>query len=138
MLHKQNKFLWKFELFVISFIFSLISCTSEESTTSNTTTPNPVAVNATASINWVKNREIAVNSVNGGYRVYYSSSTPVTTTNSFVDVPYSQVTKTTPVTANINIKTTGKYYFAVQAYSALNPPTGSTSGLSDEFSLVIQ
>jgi hypothetical protein len=138
MLRNKYKILWPLEVFVILIASLLVSCTSDESNTPTSTTSVGKPINATATISWNKNREIAVNSLNGGYRVYYSSSSPVTTNNTFVNVPYNQTTKTTPVSANIDIKLTGKYYFAVQAYSALNPPSGSNSSLSDEFSLVIQ
>jgi hypothetical protein len=77
-------------------------------------------------VSWAANREKAVNSTGGGYKVYYSLSTPVnTSTASSVDVPY--VTgATAPTSRTITGLSCGSWHFRVIAYSALHP-SGSTS-----------
>ena len=88
-------------------------------------------------VSWDPNREMAVNTTGGGYKVYYS------TTRSFnipdaeateVDVPYVSGL-TAPTSTSLKLLSDADYYFRVVAYSALNPPGGgwgSTSAPSDE------
>ncbi|MBY0415530.1 MAG: hypothetical protein K2Q18_15260 [Bdellovibrionales bacterium] len=89
-------------------------------------------------IAWTANKEKAVNTTGGGYKIYYSKTTPVDiTTSSFVDVPYVSGASA-PVTKIISTLTAGMTYFKVVAYSALNAPgtsTGSKSLPSTQFSV---
>ncbi len=93
----------------------------------------------TVAVSWIANRETAVNSLGGGYRVYYSRTNNFDiTTASFVNVPF--VSGTAPTTVNFNTLMAGITYFKVQAYSALNAPnltTGSQSAASTQFSVNI-
>ncbi len=97
----------------------------------------PVITQANVTINWDANREVAVNSLNGGYRLFYSTSSPVTVNDIMIDVPFNVNIQRSPTSTSIVLDTGATYYFAVQAYSALNPPSGSQSILSSEFSLAI-
>lgn len=82
----------------------------------------------TVTISWDANRESAVNSANGGYKVYYSSFSGFDINDSnvqVIDVPYSGgPASPTQTTAQL---VPGHYYFRVVAYSSLNAP-GSTGG----------
>jgi hypothetical protein len=79
----------------------------------------------TITISWNPNRETLVNTVGGGYRVYYSTTTPVPVGAPFVDVPY--VTGSfAPTSADIAGLPSGTYYLVVVAYSAQNA-SGNTS-----------
>lgn len=95
----------------------------------------------TISLSWNANRETAVNSAGGGYTVYYSTAsgfsigdTGVTT----VDVPYVSGAQAPTSTAITLVSST--YYFKIVAYSALNPPggsSGSQSQLSTEVTIAV-
>ncbi|MFL5815659.1 MAG: hypothetical protein ACJ763_18970 [Bdellovibrionia bacterium] len=72
-------------------------------------------------VSWTANREKAVNTTGGGYKVYYSTSTPVNTSSaSNVDVPYVSGSST-PSSRLITGLTCGTWHFRVVAYSALHP-----------------
>jgi ABC-type glycerol-3-phosphate transport system substrate-binding protein len=72
----------------------------------------------TVNISWIANREAAVNSAGGGYTVAISGQSPI-------NVPYvSGAAAPTTVAASL---ASGSYSATVTAYSALNPP-GGTSG----------
>lgn len=82
-------------------------------------------------ISWTANRETAVNSPGGGYKVYYGSTAGFTVPSSnVVDVPF--VSGTAPTSANLTL-TSGRHYFKVVAYSTLNTsgsaPSAETSVL---------
>lgn len=76
-----------------------------------------------ALVSWQANRESAVNSPGGGYRVYYSQTSGIQSSTPFVDVP-SQTGVTTPTTARLSGLSAGTYFIYVVAYSAKNS-TGS-------------
>ncbi len=122
---------------IVFSLLLLVSCIDKSKENGLPVKPS-VPVDVTATINWASNREVAVNSPDGGYKVYYSLRSPVTLNDSVVDVPYDTVLKKTPTTSNVKIVLSGRYFFAVQAYSSLNPPSGSESKLSSEFYLDIQ
>lgn len=93
----------------------------------------------TVQVSWTANKETAVNSTGGGYRVYYSTTSGFNTaTASYVDVPYAGGAST-PTTANITGLMVGTYYFKVVAYSSMNQPGqtsgGSTSAASAQFQI---
>ena len=78
-------------------------------------------------VTWTANREKAVNSAGGGYKVYYSRVSGFDIgTASVVNVPYVSG-PAAPVTATLTNLLYGTTYFKVVAYSALNAP-GTTSG----------
>ena len=81
----------------------------------------PTPTSHTVNISWAANRETAVNSAGGGYTVAISGQTPI-------NVPYvSGVAAPTMINATLM---TGSYSVAVKAYSALNPPGGTTGSTS--------
>jgi hypothetical protein len=89
----------------------------------------------TVKLTWNANKEKSVNSRGGGYKIYYSQIKDNELQNSlFVVVPYVSGSLA-PTTAKISNLNKGKYYFVVQAYSALN--SGSTSLASTEISLEV-
>ena len=89
-------------------------------------------------VSWTANLETAVNTTGGGYRVYYGTHPGFSTSSaSSVDVPYVSGAST-PTSVKLTGLHSGIYYFKVVAYSALNPPggsTGSTSSPSSEISI---
>ena len=95
--------------------------------------------NMSVNISWDPNRETAVNTAGGGYKVFYSinqgfsiADTGVTE----VEVPYVSGTKA-PTSLSLKMPSDVTYYFRVVAYSALNPPAGSDSAPSTEYSLYV-
>lgn len=89
-------------------------------------------------VSWNANREKAVNSSGGGYKVYYSTSPGFNlTAATVVTVPYvsGALSPTSLTLSNLLI---GTYYFKIVAFSALNPiggTSGSTSLPSAQFSV---
>jgi hypothetical protein len=85
---------------------------------------------------WTASRSADVASTTGGgHRVYYSTSSGVSTsTTTYFDVPYTTSTTTGLLTG----RTTGcTYYVRVQPYSALNPAGASGAALTTEQSVTI-
>lgn len=81
-------------------------------------------------ISWTANRETAVNSAGGGYKVHYSTRMgfPLPADN-FVDVPYvSGATAPTSVVVSLTGKTT--WYIRVVPYSALEDEGTASSQIS--------
>lgn len=115
----------------------LISCGSGDGSAPATTPPTVKTVN----VSWTANRETAVNTTGGGYKVYYSTTSGFDITDagvSVVDVPFV-AQPTAPTSISIDLPS-GQYYFRVAAYSALTPPWGSgssTSAPSAQISLVV-
>lgn len=101
---------------------------------------NYLGASPTIAVSWNANKEKAVNSAGGGYRVYYSTTSGFNPgTASYVDVPYV-AGATAPTTTNLTNFMAGTYYFKIIAYSALNPPGqtgGSTSAASAQFQLTL-
>jgi hypothetical protein len=104
---------------------SITFTTSPSTSGSSTSSPSPPG-NCPGGpynilVSWTANREKAVNTTGGGYKIYYSTSTPVnTSTASNVDVPYVSGSST-PSSRLITGLTCGTWYFRVVAYSALHP-----------------
>ena len=104
----------------LMLFFSCGSCGSDDD--------DDVAPGKPYTVSWNANREKAVNSSGGGYRVYYSQVQGFDISNAaFVDVPW--VSGQTPTTADITL-TSGTWFIKVTAYSALNG--GSNSKPSEE------
>jgi len=98
----------------------------------NSPSPSPSKI---TQISWTANKETAVNSAGGGYKVYYSQTAGFNVqTASFVNVPY-QSGSATPNSVQLTNLTAGTWYFRVVAYSSLNG--GSQSAPSAEISLVV-
>ena len=95
----------------------------------------------TITVSWDENREAGVNSVDGGYRVYYASAPGVAVTGntSFVQVPYVSGPKA-PTSATISKLPAGDLYIKVVAYAKYNPHNvigGAKSLESGEFKITI-
>lgn len=92
-------------------------------------------------VSWTANRETAVNSLGGGYRVYYSTTQGLSVAAApFVNVSYDAGAAASPTTATIPGLSPGTYYIKVAAYSALTPPGGSggrASAPSAEISVTV-
>ena len=90
----------------------------------------PAPTSHTVTISWAANREAAVSSPGGGYKVAISGQ------GMPIDVPYASGV---PAASTVSATTTllsGSYSVTVTAYSALNSPgssTGSTSAPSTKF-----
>ncbi len=102
--------------------------------------PAPATIR-TVTISWNANRETAVNVPGGGYKVYYStvSGFDISDTGvSVVDVPFVAA-PAAPTSTSLQLAS-GRYYFRVVAYSALNSPwsSGSSSSVpSAQLSLLV-
>lgn len=84
-------------------------------------------------VNWTANREAAVNSAGGGYRIYYSPTPGVTPAGAtMVEVPFVSGDQA-PNSATLDLEA-GTYYVRIAAYSALNT---DGSELSDEITIVV-
>lgn len=70
-------------------------------------------------LSWASNREAAVNAAGGGYRVYYSTSSNVTTASQAIVVPYASGSST-PTSVGLTGFSPGTYYARIQAYSSKN------------------
>lgn len=84
-------------------------------------------------ISWTANRESAVNTNGGGYKVYYSDTPGFALTDAgviLVNVPYISGTEA-PTSTIVNLDSGTTYYIRVIAYSALNAP-GQTGGSSSQ------
>ncbi|MEJ2060686.1 MAG: hypothetical protein P8Y64_09405 [Gammaproteobacteria bacterium] len=82
-------------------------------------------------VSWTASHESAVNTTGGGYIVYYSQTAGFSPGGSgvqSVNVPYVSGTLA-PTSTTINLAG-GTWYFQVEAYSALNPPGGSSGSQS--------
>lgn len=76
-------------------------------------------------VSWTANRETAVNSPGGGYKVYYNPTAGFAIGSAnVVDVPYAGAA--VPTTTNLTL-TSGTHYIKVVAYSALNPAGSAPS-----------
>lgn len=95
---------------------------------------------ANAQVSWAANRETAVNSSGGGYKVYFSKIPGLDVAYaSSVDVPFTSG-PTAPTSTTLRNLSSGTYFVKVVAYSALTPPggnRGSTSAPSAEISVLI-
>jgi hypothetical protein len=95
--------------------------------------PSPSADHGDYSIavSWNANHETAVNASGGGYRVYYSKTSPVNTGGSgYAGVPYTSG-PLAPNSVTLYGLTAGTYYLRVVAYSKLSAPGSSSSSSPD-------
>ena len=87
-------------------------------------------------ISWSANKEAAVNTTGGGYKVYYSGASGFSVGDAgvtVVDVPY--VSGPTPPTTTTIFVSSGTYFIRVAGYSAV--AGGTTSNLSPQVILSI-
>ncbi|VAW93913.1 hypothetical protein MNBD_GAMMA21-187 [hydrothermal vent metagenome] len=81
-------------------------------------------------ISWAANREAAVNTMGGGYIVYFSQSSgfnPGDGGVSSLNVPYVSGAAAAPTSAVIPVASSGTWYVRIAAISQLDAP-GSTGG----------
>lgn len=91
------------------------------------------SVSAGVLVTWDANKEIDVNTIGGGYRVYYSTGPTRSLTNTgMVDVPY--VSGPLAPTSATLVLPSGQYAIQVVAYSARNP---EGSAASEAFTLSV-
>lgn len=76
--------------------------------------PAPTPTSHVVNLSWTANKEAAVNSAGGGYKVAISGQ-PV------IDVPFPYAASGPAAVATLM---TGNYTVTVSAYSAMNPSTG--------------
>jgi len=106
-----------------------ISCGNGDSGTPSTTV-SPQTIRA-VNVSWSANRETAVNTPGGGYKVYYSVSSGFDITDAgvtVVDVPFI-APPAAPTSISLQL-VSGQYYFRVVAHSALIAPWGSGGSMS--------
>lgn len=83
------------------------------------------ATPAVVQVTWTANREAAVNSAGGGYRVYHSSMAGFDIAAAKVlDLPF--VSGSAPTSTKLTLPS-GTHYIRVVAYSALNPGGSAAS-----------
>ena len=82
----------------------------------------------TVTVNWAPNREAAVNSSGGGYRVYYTQGSALSATTPSIDVPYTGGIAA-PLSTTIPGLIAGSYTIYVVAYSAIKK-IGSTPSMA--------
>lgn len=85
-------------------------------------TPAPTPTSHAVTISWTPNREVEVNKAGGGYTVAISGQAPI-------NVPYVAASGVTPTSVPTTLMS-GNYSVTVTAYSALNPPGGTTGSKS--------
>ncbi len=121
------KYAWGSSIAVCSLILS--GCLIEPTTQTQVI---PGSLSSLPTVSWTANREKAVNSLGGGYRVYYGQTSGFSiATAQFINVPYVSG-GVAPTSVAIKNFFPGKYYFKIVAYSTLG-----TSSASDETSMVI-
>ena len=106
-----------------------ISCGNGDSSAPSATVSPPTIRAVTVS--WYANRETAVNTPGGGYKVYYSTASGFDITDAgvnVVDVPFI-APPAAPTSISLQL-VSGQYYFRVVAYSALTAPWGSGGSTS--------
>ena len=85
------------------------------------------SITATVQVTWTANRETAVNSAGGGYRIYFGRTPNFDIAGaSFVDVPFVAPGPLAPTIATLTLSS-GTNYIKVVAYSALNPAGSAPS-----------
>jgi hypothetical protein len=80
-------------------------------------------------ISWTANREKAVNSAGGGYKVYYSLISGFSLNQgTMIDIPYvsGPLAPTTATISNLTIHS-ATYYIRVHGYSSMLTPAGGAS-----------
>lgn len=93
-------------------------------------------------VTWDANHETNVNTVGGGYKLYYSRVQSFDINSSLTvmkDIPYVSG-PLAPTSTLLTDLLPSTYYLKVVAYSAFNPPggtNGSESLASEEFSITI-
>jgi len=130
----------EYNLFIKSFLFVsfvLISgCGSNKNQSSED--PAPV-VTYPMDVAWTANKEMEINSAGGGYRVYYSTATPVSISGAnYVDVPFA-TGAAAPTSVRLRLPA-GSYYLRVAAYSSFNPDglaEGNLSAGSSEVTVTV-
>jgi len=106
-----------------------ISCGNGGSN-ADTTIVSPPTIRA-VTVSWNANRETAVNTPGGGYKVYYSTASGFDISDAgvgVVDVPFV-APPATPTSTSLQL-VSGQYYFRVVAYTALVAPWGSGGSIS--------
>ena len=130
-------------ILLLSFITFLVGCSGGgggggSSPPQTATTVPPTTTNVL--VRWTANHEKAVNQAGGGYRLYYSNTSGFSIgSGTVVNVPYVSGASS-PISVTLSSLAAGTYYMKIVAYSALNPPggtTGSTSGTSSEYSISV-
>jgi len=95
-------------------------------------TPRPTQ-QVNIQVSWDANRDAAVNTSGGGYRVYYATTAGLALTDPAVtmaDVPYISGLAA-PLSTILSVTSGNVYYFRVAAYSALNR-SGQTGGTESQ------
>ena len=122
-------------LLIISVGIFLASCNRGSSSSS----PLP---RTDVTVSWDANRETAVNSPGGGYKVYSSTISGFNISDSgvsVVDAPYVSGALA-PTSASVPLVKGATNYIRIAAYSALNPPgssDGSQSLASNQISIAV-
>lgn len=106
---------------VIALAVFLFSCTVPRNNEALAEETALASATQSLKISWIANREKAVNSAGGGYRVYYGRVPGFAVgTAAFVDVPFV-AGATAPTAKTLMGLPAGDYYIRVAAYSQQNP-----------------
>jgi hypothetical protein len=123
-------------IFVIWMSLTLSACSSGFTTSASLLNVGKDSYNGgsgNVNLSWNANREKAVNTSGGGYRVYYAQYSSVTDSTPFVDVPFVSGSQS-PTNLRLTGLVSGTYYVHVKAYSALNP-SGSDLSSASQFTV---
>lgn len=126
----------RIQLIVIFSSFALLGCGTGFSTKSSLlslASDDYTGGSGKVTLSWAANREKAVNSAGGGYRIYYAQYSSVTESSPSVDVPFVSGSQA-PTSAQLTGLISGTYYVRVKAYSTLNP-SGSALSTTTQFTL---
>ena len=116
---------------IVTSIF-VISCSGGSDNSSVAVTPCSGA-NKNVTVSWAANKEAAVNTTGGGYKVYHSRTSGFLagdTGVTVVDVPYSSGSASPTSTTLSLVSAECSHFIRVTGYSALNG--GTTSDLSPQ------
>lgn len=119
---------------LILFLVLMYSCKEDNIAKANSSSlfkkiNHPSSNSKSIKISWNKNRESRVNSLGGGYKVYYSQSENFDISTAMVlDVP-STLTEQAATTANLKNLVPGTYYVKIRAYygNFLSEPSSEVS-----------
>jgi len=119
---------------ILVSVLTTVSCTEETTTSDNNggggnNSCTASGTSGTVTVSWDANKETAVNSLGGGYIVYYSKTTGFNPADVGVNskiVPYVSGANA-PLSTTITTATSGSWFIRIAAKSTLNAP-GSTAG----------
>ena len=117
---------------IISCVHKVVTPAVTRNTSSDTTNLSPPPINTKKiTVSWTANKEKAVNSLGGGYKVSYSTNSSFLSGVNTINVPYVNGLLS-PTSVQINQLTPGFYYLKVKAFSPINQGSVESNPISIE------